>query len=245
MNICERRYYLDKLDPDSFGGPAAQRGTHVHEAMEIMAKIMADGKTAEEALEIMKAELPKGYLPELELTGYLTRSLVAMRDLKPIRGQVERWFRNAGRLPMVGKIDLVSSVTPVFEFGQPAGNEPGPCVIDHKTTSKPEKVPSPEEAHRSLQLRLYCLATSTKSAAYIYHLPTGDCMGVSATFTAEELKETELEILQVIVEIEKKWAVGEKDPYMICDSPGRGLCRNPDDVSWGGCRHWEKCFGTK
>lgn len=225
------------MDPDEFGGPAAERGTHVHEALEIQAKAMANGMSAREALDSM--ELPTGYLPEPELRSYLERALPAMNDLQPIRGQVERWFRSAGKLPMNGKIDLVSRVTPVFKFGEPAGFVDGPCVIDHKTTSKPEKVPSPEEAHRSLQLRLYCLATGCNSAAYIYHLPSGDCMGVSATFTDEELKETELEMLKVIVEVEKKWEAGDERPFLLNKSPGRGLCCE----KW--CRHWNTCFGDE
>jgi len=242
--ICQRRHYHDKISPSPFSGEAAERGTHVHAALEAVAKAMALGKTAEEATEFIT--IPTGILSPEVIKDYLVRAIPAMDCVQPLRGTVERWFRKARSLPVVGKTDLVSRCKPLFQFGEPCGFEENtPCVIDHKTTARPEKVLVEEEAREALQLRLYCLANGTRSAGYIWHLPEGPAMGVSVTFSDEELAETEAELTETLADIDSKWAMDKEEAFLLHPRPNTGLCRHHSDVKWGGCPHFEKCFGAR
>lgn len=239
-SVCQRRHYLDKLHPQEFGGEAAERGSHVHNALEAVCREMASGATAEEAVERVCASPPEGSLPLKEIQGYITRALPVLKHIKPARGRVERWFRGVGDIEIAGKIDLISLWTPIFQFGEVVGHEERPCVIDWKTTSKPEKVPSQVEARRSRQLHIYCLAEEVDTAAFIYFLPEGDPMGVSVRFAEDELGKAQVSLKSICEEIEQKWDRGSEEAFNLHHRPGTGLCRGPE-VSWGGCAHWHRC----
>jgi hypothetical protein len=257
--ICERRSAYDSLLKDWVDTPASKRGSHVHDALEQVAKRMVNGETAVEAAEYIAEHPPEGFLKQPVLAGYLERAVVALEHITPIEGRVEQWFEEAAGLPIVGKIDLVSATTPVFDnYGLPTHSVPGLCVVDYKTTGSPARIKDKWEAKKSLQLKIYCLATGARNAGFLWFLPSGPVKGTFVHFEEDDLAIAKLWLRHTLEVVQSRWDVaarprmGDHAPLTTdhlvegydlsgfsLAAPGHGLCNAKF------CEHWDRCLGKK
>jgi len=250
-SICERRHAFDALVPEKADSPALRRGTHVHDALENMAELIIAGETAVAAAEAVGDDPPEGSLSRDVLRGYLDRAVPVFEHLAPLKGGVEAWFRKIEGMPIVGKIDLQSKRIPIFdERGLPVGSKPGLCVLDHKTTSSPARIQDGREARRSLQLRIYCLATEITTAGFLWFLPSGPVRGTLVEFTPEELETSRKWLQEELGVVDSRWAEAARkdgpgpqiEGYDLSSfalaAPGHGLCSEKH------CRHWFRCLGA-
>lgn len=253
-DICERRSAFAALISGDWDTPPIKRGNHVHAALEHMATHMTGGLTAVQAAELVAGDPPEGYLKAPVLASYLERAVPVFEQLTPMKGKVEEWFNHCGLLKIVGKIDLQSSRTPLFDpNGKPCGSTEGHCVLDHKTIGNPMRINSPHEAKRSLQLQIYCLATGARNAGFIYYLPGGaPVRGVVVSFDEAQLTLTESWLTTTLNVVDSRWVEAKRlsgcgngapevagfnlQPFSLA-APGHGLC------SAKYCDHWDICLG--
>jgi RecB family exonuclease len=256
-NVCQRRHAYDALLKDWVDTPASLRGNHVHDALETMAKHMIAGQTAVEAAEYVAEHPPPGYLKEEALAGYLQRAVPVFEHITPIPGGTEAWFDEAGGLDICGKIDLQSATTPVFDnYGLPTHSVPGLCVLDHKTTASPARIKDKWEAKKSLQLKIYCLATGARNAGFLWYLPSGPVKGTMVHFEEDDLAIAKLWLRHTTEVVQSRWAEAKRNGskmYGHSDelvegydlsgfslaAPGHGLCNAKF------CEHWDRCLGKK
>lgn len=261
-DVCERRYAYNALIGEFRSSPEMERGTHVHAALEAVARRMTaeDGQTpldAAGAVAAVKDAPPVGVLAPEALTGYLDRALPVFEHLHPMMGRVEEWFRDAGGFEVVGKIDLVSKWAPTADGdGKLLGHTENLCVIDYKTTGSSFFIPTPLQAQRSLQLRLYCLATGARRAGYVYFLPSGPPILRVATFSEQDLVLTRRWLSGTIRVIEHRWKTAAE---MVREGPGQlisgpkgdfdvsvfALARPGHPFCGEKCEHWTRCIGKE
>lgn len=247
---------MDALIDGDWDSPAIHRGNHVHDMLENMALYMTKGMTAVEAAEaVHESDAFDGYLKPPAAASYLERAIPVFELIKPKKGGVEAWFKDAQKLPIIGKIDLQSSTTPVFgPNGLPVDSREEDCVLDHKTIGNPARMKGAHEAKKSLQLRIYCLATGMNTGGFIYYLPSGPVRGVVVTFTDAELALTREWLRLQLDVIDSRWERAKElsgsdttapdiggynlQPFSLAE-PGHGLC----SPKW--CDHWAECLGKK
>ena len=238
-SLCERQYAWGCLEGKWVDSRASLIGKQVHAAFELLVQ----------GMDLAALKTP-GPLPGKQLLSYLNRFAPIAQGLKPRPGGIEQWFEKLrDGTKFVGKIDLVSETTPLF-------NEHGiftgeflyePCVIDFKTTANPRKIPSLDEARKSLQTRIYSLATNVKRAGFIYFLPTAESLprGIFPTFSEASLRLTERWLRDTLATIEQRWENydrpaqegGEGIKEFSLARPDHPLCSE----KW--CPYWKRCLG--
>ena len=255
VEICERRHAFDALIKRSWNSAPIKRGNHVHDMLEHVGILMSKGDSAVQACERIAEVCTEGYLKPHVAAGYLERALPVFELLAPKVGGLETWFEDVAQLPIVGKIDMVSTQTPMFDgSGIPTHFVEELCVIDHKTIGSPARMKGQFEAKKSLQLKIYCLATGARNACFLYYLPTGAVRGVSVKFTEADLELAKLWLAGTLAVIDSRWVAAkelsgcgngapEVDgfnllPFALADAPGSGLC------SPKFCDFWDQCLGA-
>jgi len=206
VNKCERCHAWEALTPWK-SSPAIERGSHVHAALESLGKMLLKPDcTSREALATILPNPPVGPLKEANLKSYLVRGAEVLEHLSPIA--VEEWFEKSEKYPrLVGKIDLVSAVTPITDSqGYITGSKSGLCVIDYKTTTSKAYAKSEEAARDSLQLQIYALIKGIRNCGFVYFLPEGPPFGVFVEFTDSELKVADVFLRDIMSVIEERWA---------------------------------------
>lgn len=258
--ICERQHALDALKGQWRESLASRKGQQVHDAFERAAALKRGGRSADVAVSIVKGEaIPKGApLDAKGLAGYLDRFEPILGALTPLAE--EQWFRSLPNVaPIVGKIDLVSGSMPQFdEYGRFTGEkEPVRCVVDYKTTSNPRAMKSFEEARKSLQLQIYCLADGCRTAGFLYFLPSGDPRGVFVTFEDSELAHARRWLRDTIEVIDNRWkqaaAEGSDAESPVLDKDGKPYDVTPFALAKMGhplctakhCDFYDECLGRK
>jgi len=255
--ICERRGAFDSLIPREWDSAPIKRGNHVHDMLERMALLMIEGDTAVQAAEaVAESKLcTEGYLKPNVAANYLQRAVPVFEHLKPRKEGVEAWFRDVSGLPIVGKIDLISETTPLVDpSGYVIGSVDKLCILDHKTIGNPARMKGTYEAKKSLQLKIYCLATGARNAGFIYYLPTGAVRVVVVEFTEAELDIARTWLDLTLKTINRRWeeaaALSGREtgapevegfnllPFSLAE-PGHPLCNAKF------CDHWDRCLGRK
>jgi hypothetical protein len=249
-----------------------ERGTHVHNSLEKVAKLWLlsrPGPTPEErhkawadAFEQVRGAPLEGIMETEELASYLDRAEVIMDGLIPINDCVEVWFNGIGQmfelpsLPICGKIDLVSEVgLATTQQSTKYGITPGPAVIDYKTIGGEHRIKGPIDAKRSMQLKIYCLATGAERAGFIYLLPTSRARATFVEFNIKELTIAHNWLSMQLANILSCWRRftgndsitwgdtlespdGDWDAWTL-SSPDNFLC----SPKW--CDHYKQCIGKK
>lgn len=249
---CERKHALDSLyrTPST---PAMERGTHVHEALELVGLQQAEGLGPNAAVDFALANLPEGPVEPEELAGYVERCRPWFQRLKPVG--VEQRFESVDGLPIVGYIDYHSSTAPVVpRFAREATETVDePFVLDYKTVGKLRKVEEVERnvrfGRKPLQLAIYCLATGARRAGFLFLFPSpaSPPHPVFVEFTDEELAQARGWLEQQVEVIESRWTSAahlcEIAREVKFDVSGFALA-SPDypwcSAKW--CPHWDKCF---
>lgn len=242
---CERKAAFDALS-EWKDSPAMAQGTDVHNGLEMAVNFMIEGASAEDAIAQVKEDDPHRILLERDARDdYLDRALPVLSVLRPT--SAERWFRRDSRIaPARGKIDVESSVTPVFgATGLPTGEViEEPCVLDWKTTKSPRNIKSEWEARRALQLQMYCLEAGVQRASFVYLLPSpAPVRGVAVAFTDEQLDTCERWLREQMKVVDSRWeeALLDDGRYDLSgfalSSPANALC----SAKW--CPYWDKCLG--
>lgn len=230
---CPRRYYLDLVDPEDTKKreSAFARGGHVHRVVEYAAKRVQAGATWKDGLRQGRDAGLSGPLTHAQIKAYVGDELAdVLEPWTPL--EVEGWGRlqlaalqDSRKLDraieLVGRLDLVAQHWDGY-----------PAVLDFKTAAHPGKVPTPEEARKSIQLRLYCHMAETTSAGFIYLVPTGRAFPVVVQFTTEELQNALAWIRMTVAAIEAAWETGVWAPA----APEYPWC----SAEW--CAHYRKCF---
>lgn len=168
---CARRFYYERTDPRP---PAPDRaaafalGGQVHTACETVARRMLELKKRspfDEYLDRLRtgAESVPGPLRGQVLADYV-EGVRPLLTLCPPTDKIEVKFRDA-ELQCSGRIDAVLSRTPVVDSaGFVVESEAGECVVDYKTGRLPYAA---WNAHKSVQLCLYCAHLGLRRAAFV------------------------------------------------------------------------------
>lgn len=254
---CERRYFYETQEPWS-DTPATLKGGAVHDALEDVAKLMMAGASVEDAIASatvvpvmdINPATEKPIVTGEEIYDYLGRAVSALKNITPV--SAEEWFRvNLGaERNYVGKIDLVSSTTPIADVysRRIEGSEEGWCVLDWKTTGNPASIKDKSQAKKSIQAAGYCVAASEvygreiKTAGFLYLLPAGPVQGTIVTFTKGELKIAERWLRDTLQVIDGRWEEylrREDEKVWALAEPGNWLCNKRL------CPYWDKCIGKK
>lgn len=224
---CELCYALDAILPRTPSTPAQARGSHVHDLYEFLARrrlqgrIWADETLWEEVLEVegpLSENARRVYVDKIRPWLSEQRIVSAEEWIRGIRWGEERLAQT-----FAGKIDLVTET----EDGEQT-------VWDYKTIGNSRKIKAKWEANRSLQLRIYCLATGARRAGFIYLQKTKPPVVVCVEFTDEELAATFTWLRTQEDVIEQRWREGG----WALSSPESALC----SAKW--CPHWELCLGA-
>lgn len=194
---CPMEYAREMVAGKSPPTKAMRRGTHLHDSLELAAKGIVSNSDWDwqVALSVVSREPPKGEMPTEEIRDYLRRALPIVKDLVPVKGGVEAWFDDVGpacglpSLPICGKIDLISETSLcTSEMARPFDVCDGPSVIDYKTISREEKIKTSWEVRRSMQLKIYGLATGLTHAGFVYFPPKTDARAMFVEFSQEDLE---------------------------------------------------------
>ena len=246
---CERRHAYDALKGWSSSLPM-ERGSQIHKALEHLAEQMSFGQTLQAAVEHVLMDLPAGPLSEAQLADYVHRAVPFFEHVTPEKGGVEQWFEYIKGLPLVGKIDLISSTTPILDsYGRPVGSSNTRCVLDHKTIGRSDKIKTESEAKRSLQLKIYSMATGAMNAGFVYYLPYGDVRATIVTFEERDLEFARIWLRRTIDVIESRWKEAHELGQTAPDFNGYNL--SPFSLAEHGhflcsakyCDHWLDCLG--
>lgn len=253
-NRCERLFALDVLFPVPFGSPAQAKGSQVHDLFEIFLRhVRAVDYDLEQAhLYMLENPLrwPEGPRKQSELQPFLKtcRKLVEKWGSKVLH--VEEWITSLDGMPWSGKIDLV--------IDHP---EHGPMVVDWKTCASTTWAKSAQEASRSLQLQVYCLAMETRRAGFVYLPNSAEPLERFVTFSKAALERTKTRLRALQATIATRWeAVGlfvQTDergmPYIEPGRHGTEIDLTPfaeagSDMPWCSkkyCAQWGNCLGRK
>jgi hypothetical protein len=241
-NVCERRYLWDCFKPWQ-ETEDTKRGNDVHDALELTVchrRVSGCSWEAaiEKAVDAMKDKLR--VLSEKRLRIYLEQALPVLYTLTPVAE--EEWFEDTPYRKWCGKIDVVSSTSPIEgRMGLPDGCVDIPCVLDWKTLRPGKRPWSDELAAKKMQLRVYCLAKGVRTGVYAFLPWAGEAIITRMDFTDEELRLTQRWIEETSRVIDERWAAtrGPEDPsqFALCGTPGQGLCQKRF------CDHWSKCLG--
>jgi hypothetical protein len=198
---CPRQYAEDVIAGPTPSTPAMERGSHLHNCLEVAAKKWLEldcpspGQAWAKALDLISSAPPEGVLSQQEIESYLRRASDVVGPLIPVKGGVEAWFDDVGvahglpLLPIRGKIDLISETGLLTsEMARAFDVVDGPAVIDYKTISGEHKIKTSWEARRSMQLKIYCLATGLKRAGFVYFPPKSECRAMFVEFSDEDLQ---------------------------------------------------------
>lgn len=257
---CPRQYAEDVIKGRTPANKAMERGTHLHNSLEAAAKIYLDkGPDWEAAIDGIIAAPPEGILSQEEIESYMNRARLIVKDLVPTPGGVEAWFDDIGAahglpvLPIRGKIDMISSTALLTsEQARPYNVEEAGAVVDYKTISGEHRIKNSWEAKRSMQLKIYALATGINRAGFVYFPPKTAARAIFVKFTDEELR------------IAHVWLTGQLNAILACWSRflGRTVTwldefepigdwaawplSHPDNMlcskKW--CGHWKTCIGA-
>jgi hypothetical protein len=230
---------LDAKFPDQKKSAALERGIRIHNMLEALGKEAigtGDWEFARHGRKLGEEEAR--YYKALEDSGILAA-------LKPI--EVEQWIHElkfeGETLPWVGKIDLISATTP-DAGGKGVEVLDEHCIVDWKTINSSARVLSPWQAHRSLQLRVYSLATGIPVAGFIYILPSGQVASVFCWFSQEDLKVTWTWLKANHAVLQARWNQldddhGNWEEVFSLAPLDHALCSK----AW--CSHWSRCLGKK
>jgi hypothetical protein len=237
FSLCQRRAFLDAKFPDQKKSAALERGIRIHNMLEALGKEAigtGDWEFARHGRKLGEEEAR--YYKALEDSGILAA-------LKPI--EVEQWIHElkfeGETLPWVGKIDLVSATTPNMK-GKTVEVLGEPCIVDWKTINSSARILSPWQAQRSLQLRVYSLATGIPVAGFVYLLPSGQVTSVFSRFTTEELKVTWTWLKANHAVLQARWAQLDDDHgnweevFSLAPIDNPLCCKQ-----W--CPHFQRCLG--
>lgn len=253
--MCPLRYAWDEICGSYPSTPAQLQGTQVHEFLQDAANGVIRGNAWSEGA----FAYPCGPLSLDMLEDYYARALPFLECFIP--KDTEVWFSEAAGLPIRGKIDLLSDTTPLTsEMGTLVpGLIKEPCVVDYKTIGNPNRTKTSAEVRRSLQLRIYCLATGIRRAGFVYLPPKTDVTGVFLCFSKEELEVTRRWLERTFEVIKAKW-----QRFFRLSSPVEFGDEFPDESVIGAdwsvwnlahpdnflcqekyCVHWSKCLGKE
>lgn len=259
---CPRQYAEDVISGPTPSTVAMERGSHLHNAFEAAAKLRLAHPDWEwdTCVTRIKEAPPEGVLSQNELESYLSRALPILKGLTPVVGGVEAWFDAVGPacglppLPVRGKIDLISAtVWDCSEQARPYAILKEAGVVDYKTISGERRIKTSWEARRSMQLRIYCLATGLRRAGFVYLPPKDEARAIFVEFTDELLEQAH------------RWIRITSDVMLSCWSRFAGK-----EVTWGDeiqpigdwtawplshsdnmlcsakwCKHFDNCLGAK
>ena len=201
---CERCHAFDAFTPWK-GSLASRRGTHVHDCMEAMGKLMIAGKTWDEARDEVLEKPPAGEYKLDKIRSYINRGAAVLRVLEPTA--TEKWFDKHSDYPLLtGKIDLISGVTPITDsMGNIVDSRPGRCILDYKTTSSSAYIKSEQEAKLSLQTLIYALIEDCPTTGYIWFLPSGKARATIVEFDERALEIASRTLIDLMRVIDDRW----------------------------------------
>jgi hypothetical protein len=235
------------------------RGTHVHNIFEALMKRRLETGYWKDSIEDIKMKPPDGVLSQEEIESYVDRLTPWLRSLDPVKGGVELWFDEVDGLPIRGKVDLVSNYYPVTTTTgrlHAVVEDDDLAVFDYKTIKDLSKVKTDYETRRSMQLRIYALATDTRVAGYIWLPPKSAVLATVVHFTEEDLRIAKLWLSRMLDSMLGCWA-----RFLRIEAAQFGMTI-PDDLSeadwsaWGlshpdnflcsskWCDHWTTCLGA-
>lgn len=266
---CPRQYAEDVLAGPTPSTPAMERGTHVHGCFEAAAHVWLrrEGDPADrwvQAIEEIKTAPPEGVLSQPEIESYLDRALPLLEGLVPVIGGVEAWFDSVGpacglpELPIRGKIDLISETgLACSEQARPFGVVNGPAVVDYKTISGERRIKTSWEARRSMQLKIYALATGLMRAGFVYLPPKGEARAMFVELTEDDLAVAHRWLTMTLENMISCWRRFTRDPLAEF---GHELdpeeVRDGDWSAWNlahpdwilcspkWCGHYDNCLGA-
>jgi len=242
--ICERRYAYDCLRPQKPSTALARswaRGSQVHATIEHLCKRWFELKDWGEVYNEYNDDVTpfiEGPLDPQQMWGYMARLRPYLEQTTPL--EVEKRFCEIDGLPVVGKIDLISATIPLVDAyrGVPSGGSvKGLCVIDWKTLGAGKKGKSNYEAHESLQLQLYSLASEIPTAAFVYLPMNAKVYSAQAQFTPEELARIKRWLETQDKTIRCRWEDYDNIGFDAFSLASREcfLCTE----KW--CQHWNEC----
>lgn len=249
-NRCERLYALDILFPVPFGSPAQARGAQIHDLFEgFLRRVRASGYDVQKAYtdyrEVSWPEGPRKTRGELEPFLEACASLVEKWGRKVLH--VEEWINVVDGMPWSGKVDLVIDHL-----------EHGPMVVDWKTCATTTWAKSENEARRSLQLQVYCLAMDVRRAGFVYLPNSAAPLERFVTFTEAALERTKTRLRALQATIASRWqaaglAVATNDrgmPCLVRDQRGTvdltPFAEAGSEMPWCSkkhCQQWGNCLG--
>ena len=193
---CPRQYAEGIIRGRGPESKAMLRGTHLHACLEEAAKHKLDHDcTWREAIDAILEAPPDGILSQPVLEDHLERVFPIVSQLEPSLGGVELWFDVVGpaadlpELPICGKIDLISEVAlKVSEQARPYASEEDPCLVDYKAISNERRIKASYEARRSMQFKIYALATGIRRAGFVYLTPKDECRAMFVELTEDDLR---------------------------------------------------------
>jgi len=254
-NRCERLYALDILFPQPFGSPAQAKGAQIHDLFEgFLRRVRASGYDVQKAYTdywgISWASWPDGPRERKELEPFLTTCMHLIEKWGRKVLHVEEWINVVDGMPWSGKVDLV--------IDHP---EHGPMVVDWKTCATTTWAKSENEARRSLQLQVYCLAMDVRRAGFIYLPNSAVPLERFVTFSEDALERTKTRLRALQATIASRWKTtglhvltNERGmPYITDVQEGLEIDLTPfaeagSEMPWCSkkhCHHWSRCVGRK
>jgi hypothetical protein len=263
---CPRQYVHDVLSGPTPSNKAMERGTHLHNSLEAAANLWLE--RPEWAWDVCLNRImdapPEGVLSQPEIESYLDRALPVVKDLIPVVGGVEAWFDDVGpacglpSLPIRGKIDLISETSlKTSEQSRPYDVCDGPAVIDYKTISGERRIKNSWEAKRSMQLKIYCLATGLDRAGFIYFPPKSEARATFVHFSEDDLAVAHKWLTLQLEAMLACWKRFTRDPLAqfghqleddeLADGDWTAWpLSHPDNIlcspKW--CEHYSNCIGA-